>query len=78
MNGVLPSETIRRYGDSCTPEMNVTIVKQLSFTARMSNSILAVREHVSSEDYRFNKERFSSCLLFALQYKFSGKSASAE
>ncbi len=77
--GVLPSR--RPFEDmeiAAQLGMNVTIVKQLSFTARMSNSILAVRKHVSGEDYRFNKGQYSSCLLFALQYKFSGKSASAE
>jgi len=56
--------------------VNYHFTKSLIMNWRYNNSILAVREHDSGANFRFNNGMFHSYLSFTLRYEFIGKDGS--
>jgi hypothetical protein len=50
--------------------MNIVLVNNLIFNARLSTSIIPVRDHQSGQTFRLNAGQYNSVLAFTVQYKF--------
>lgn len=50
--------------------MNIVLVNNLIFNARVTTSLIPVREHQSGQTFRLNAGQYNSVLAFTVQYKF--------
>ncbi len=50
--------------------MNIVLVNNLIFNARLSTSFIPVRDHQSGQTFRLNAGQYNSVLAFTVQYKF--------
>jgi len=51
--------------------LNIRLVNDLIFNARLSNSFVPVRDHQSGQSFRLNGGQYNSVLAFTIHYRFA-------
>lgn len=67
---VVPARPFKKYECSLFFGLSYKISEKINFGARLINSILPIREHMSGATYYFNRGQYSTVVQFSFQYEF--------